>query len=632
MNKLDLKLKSLKVAFLATVSAMLLMTASCGDDDTTDPAPLDNIVALAQGTNDLSSLVAALTKFPDLVTALSGDGPFTVFAPTDAAFASLLTDLNFGSLDDVPEATLRNILEYHVISGNALRSGDLNDGQTANTLLGESVSVSVANGSVQINDSNVRTADVEASNGVVHIIDQVLLPAELRAPVGPTQNVVELAQGTANLSILVEALIKFDDLVATLSDANGNYTVFAPTNDAFTALLGVVGQTDLDDIPEDVLRRVLSYHVVAGTVAKSTDLSDGQAIGTLLNGEEVTVDLSDGVQINASNVVTPDVEGTNGVVHVVDAVLVPELEASIVNTVVEPAYFNKNFSILTAAVVEADLLGTLIDANSNLTVFAPTNDAFAAAGITSLDGLTAADLVPILTYHVLSTEVLAADLPETGSSITTLGGNIYLSVNEQGVYLNGTTQVVDTDIEADNGVVHVINRTLMPPSSNIVEIAVAASTASEGAEFGQLVAALTAIEADASTAALVTVLSSMDGTNNTPFTVFAPTDDAFEALYTAAGVADLDALVTALGTATVEQVLLYHVVAGARVFSTDLPNLTSAEVTMANSGTITLNLSNLTITDTDAALSIGTTDAKIVGTDILATNGVIHTIDQVILP
>ncbi|MEM8896214.1 MAG: fasciclin domain-containing protein, partial [Bacteroidota bacterium] len=282
MNKLDLKMKSMKVAFLAALSAMLFVTASCGDDDddTPTPAPLDDIVTIAQGNSDLSSLVAALTKFPDLVTALSGDGSFTVFAPSNAAFATLLSDLEFASLDDVPDATLRTILEYHVISGNALAAGDLSDGQTASTLGGENVNVSVSGSSVQINDSNVTTADVEASNGIVHVIDAVLFPPSLmdmepEPPTGPTQNIVELAQGSPDLSILVEALVKFDDLVAALSDADGNYTVFAPTNDAFVALLGVIGQTELDDIPEDVLRRVLSYHVVAGTAALSTDLSNG---------------------------------------------------------------------------------------------------------------------------------------------------------------------------------------------------------------------------------------------------------------------------------------------------------------------------------------------------------------------
>lgn len=634
MNKLELRMKSMKVAFMAALTAMLFVTASCGDDDDGGgtPAPTQNIVEIAQGNSNLTSLVAALVKFDDLVAALSGSGSFTVFAPTNGAFANLLTTLNYGSLDEVPEETLKQILQYHVLS-TEIRAEDLADRQTSTTLLtGESLTFTLVNTVANINGTPLIDANIEATNGIVHVIDEVLVPESLLAPAGPTQNIVELAQGSADLSILVEALVKFDDLVAALSDADGNYTVFAPTNDAFAALLGVIGQTSLDDIPEDVLKRVLSYHVVAGTVAKSTDLTDGQMISTFLDGEEVTVSKGDNVQINASTVVTADVEGTNGVVHIVDAVLVPSLEASIVNTVVEPAYFNKDFSVLTAAVVQADLLGTLIDASANLTVFAPTNEAFAAAGITTLEGLTAENLAPILTYHVLGTEVLAADLPETGSAITTLGGDIYLSVNAQGVYLNGTTQVVTTDIEADNGVVHVIDRTLLPPSSNIVEIAVAASTATEGAEFGQLVAALTAIEGDASTAALVTVLSSMDGENNAPFTVFAPTDAAFEALYTAVGVADLDALVGALGTATIEQVLLYHVVPDARVFSTDLSNLTSPDVTMANGGAITLNLGDLTITDTDAALSVGTVDAGIIGTDILATNGVIHTIDQVILP
>ena len=173
--------------------------------------------------------------------------------------------------------------------------------------------------------------------------------------------------------------------------------------------------------------------------------------------------------------------------------------------------------------------------------------------------------------------------------------------------------------------VHLINSTLMPPSQNIVEIAVAASQASSGAEFGQLVAALTAVENDGTTANLITVLS---GTG--PFTVFAPTDAAFASLYTMAGVADFSALVAAVGIGTIEAVLKYHVV-GARVFSSDLPNLSSSTVATLG-GNITLNLGSLSITDTDAALGLGTADATIVSTDIAGTNGVIHVIDHVMLP
>ena len=107
----------------------------------------------------------------------------------------------------------------------------------------------------------------------------------------------------------------------------------------------------------------------------------------------------------------------------------------------EPAYFNKNFSILTEAVVTADLLGTLTNPAANLTLFAPDNAAFAAAGITSIAGLTAADLTPILTYHVLGSEVFADALPPTGSAVTTLGGPFYLSINPDGVFINGLTKV-----------------------------------------------------------------------------------------------------------------------------------------------------------------------------------------------
>jgi len=456
--------------------------------------------------------------------------------------------------------------------------------------------------------------------------DDSSTPVTPEPPTEELKSIVAIASETPELSILVEALTKYPNLVNTLS-GEGSFTVFAPTNDAFTALLGVTGQSSLDDIPENVLERVLQYHVISGAGLLSTDLSDGQTAATVL-GDEVTVGVSEsGVTINSANVTAADVEASNGVVHIVDAVLVPMLEASIVNTVVEPAYFNKNFTILTEAVVTAGLLNTLIDPNATFTVFAPTNEAFAAAGITSLEGLTADDLTPILLYHVLGAEVPAGSLPPTGSAVTTLGGDFYLSINENGVFINGSTQVVATDVEANNGVVHVIDRTLLPPTSNVVEIAVAASQADAGAEFTQLVAALVAAENDPNAANLVTALS-----GEGPFTVFAPTDAAFAQLYADAGVANLEELVAAVGMSTIEAVLTYHVVGGARVMSTDLPNLDSSTIT-ALGGTFELDVNALTITETDGALNLNENNtANITGVDILGTNGVIHVIDKVILP
>lgn len=448
-------------------------------------------------------------------------------------------------------------------------------------------------------------------------------------------NIVTIAQATPSLSILVDALTMYPDLVSALS-SDGEFTVFAPTNDAFVALLGVVGQSDLNNIPEAVIERILKYHVISGAALMSTDLSNGQEAATLLSAnDKITVGIDAmSVSINNAMVTTANVEASNGIVHIIDAVLVPEQELSIVNTIVEPAYFSKDFSILTAAVVKAELLATLINKEANFTLFAPNNAAFEKAGITSLDGLTKEDLSPILTYHVIAGEVFGDGLPATGSAITTLGGDFYLSINSNGAYINGTSMVTAATLaggalDYDNGVVHTIDRTLVPASDNIVSIAVAASQAAEGAEFGQLVAALTAVENDGSTDALISILSG-DG----PFTVFAPTDAAFEALYTLAGVADFAGLVDAVGIGTIATVLKYHVL-GARVFSSDIPNAlngnSSVSLESLSEGMFTLN-SDLTITDSDAALGIGTVDAKIIDTDIKGTNGVIHVIDQVILP
>lgn len=641
MKKLELTaLRLFKRYLLVLFIPLLAFTVSCDDDDMDDmdddmEEPTSTILELAQSTESLSTLEAAVGNYDDLVAALGDeDASLTVFAPTDDAFATLLEVLGYSGLDDIPADLLKQVLQYHVV-GSAALSTDLSDGQSLQTLLeGESVTVSINGSTVMINMSTVTTANIEATNGVVHIIDAVLVPSFV-----PVSDIVELAVATEDLSVLVQALTKFDDLVAALSDNSGQFTVFAPTNEAFLDLLGIVGQEELDDIPESVLRRVLEYHVISGTVALSSDLSDGQEIATMLTDESVTVSTGSEVMIDNATVTMADITAVNGVVHIIDAVLVPSLEASIVNTVVEPAYFNVDFTTLTGAVVKADLLSTLIDAEAEFTVFAPTNDAFEAAGITSLDDYTAEQLADVLLYHVLdfTADAEAVAGLGTGSAVSSLGGDSYLSINSNGIFLNGIAEVVATDITADNGVVHVIDRTLVPPSSNIVEIAVAASQATD-AEFGQLVAALTAVENDANAPNLITVLSDADAS----FTVFAPTDAAFQALYDAAGDqdddgdADINDLVSfAGGLNVIANVLQYHVVSG-RVFSTDIPNLldgnSSVTVGTVLDGTsFTLN-SDLTIEGSDGALGVGLDNATIVGTDILATNGVIHTIDQVILP
>lgn len=607
--------------FAIALIALFAFT-SCDDDDEII-LPTDDIVAIASSDSDLSTLVTAITT-ADLTSTLQGSGPFTVFAPTNTAFDNL-EDGVLETLLDNPDV-LAEVLQYHVVSGT-LMSADLSNSDVQPLLTGKTINVVVMDGIVTLNGSaNVTTADVQASNGVVHIIDEVLLPEGFELP---KPDIVSIASETTSLSILVDALTMFPDLVDDLS-MDGNYTVFAPTDDAFITLLGIIGQTKLADVPEDVIKRLLKYHVISSATLMSSDLSDEQMETTLL-GEDITVSKSgNAVMIDDANITTVDIEASNGVIHLIDAVLIPELEAKIVNTIVEPAYFNKNFSILTKAVVTANLVDTLTKKSANYTLFAPNNNAFETAGITSLDGLTANDLTPILTYHVLGSEVFGDGLPATGSAVPTLNGDLYLSINGNGAFLNGLTKITTATLSGealdyDNGVVHLIDRTLVPASDNVVEIAVAASEAMENAEFGQLVAALTAVENDESSADLITILS-----GEGPFTVFAPTDEAFESLYELAGVEDFSELLTVVGIGTIEAVLKYHV-AEARVFSTDLPNLPNNLVTTLG-GDFTLNLSNLTITDVDSELGLGTEDASIIDTDLLGTNGVIHVIDEVLLP
>ncbi len=411
----------------------------------------------------------------------------------------------------------------------------------------------------------------------------------------------------------MEALTLFPDLVTLLS-ADGNNTVFAPDNDAFVALLGAVGQTQLSDIPESVIRDILTYHVITGANIASTDLTDGQT-ATTASGEDVTIAINtDGVFISDAQVIEADIEANNGIIHIVKNVMVPPSIAPIVGTIVAPAYFNVNFTTLIAAVLAADpsVLTTLLGngtSNEGLTLFAPTNDAFVAAGITELPNQET--LNAVLTYHVIDGTIMASGLPATAvaapAKITTLGGDFYLSNNGGGVYINGSTQVTATDISGSNGVVHVIDRMLLPPSETVVNIAVALSTA-EDAEFTTLVALLT----DPAQSAVLTAI-----TGDGPYTIFAPTDAAF---------AEIVGVTSTLTDAQISEVLKYHVIA-AQVYSTDLADGLSPATVKAQ--TLTINVGdNVTITDKDDT----NMDATVTDVNINGTNGVIHVIDKVLIP
>jgi len=312
-------MKNLKLIGLMSL-ILCLGFMSCGDDDSGDETK--TITELASETDDLSSLVAALDA-ADLVSTLNGAGPFTVFAPTNDAFDKFLADNGFAALSDVPTDLLSNILLNHVVAGKVL-STDLSTGYVASSASGPgdnpmNMYISTDDGVTINGGSSVTSADIDASNGVIHIVDAVIgLPT-----------VVTFATADPTFSTLVSALTRSSlgvDYVSLLS-GTGPFTVFAPTNDAFGALLTELGASALSDIDDATLNAVLQYHVVNGANVRAADLSDGQVVSTF-GGSDFTIDLSNGASITDGNsrntqIVVTDVQANNGVVHVISQVLLP---------------------------------------------------------------------------------------------------------------------------------------------------------------------------------------------------------------------------------------------------------------------------------------------------------------------
>jgi len=274
-------------------------------------------VDLAVATPELSTLVAAL-KAADLVGTLASKGPFTVFAPTNKAFAALPPGTLTNLLKPENKAQLVDLLTYHVDSGRLLAK-DLMDMQMITTVEGKNATVRVAGSTILINSARVTAADNLATNGVVHIIDAVLMPSDAPKPT-PSKSIVELAVATQDLSTLVTAL-KAADLVGTLS-GKGPFTVFAPTNTAFAALPPGTLNNLLKPENKAQLVDVLTYHVDSGRFM-AKDLMDMHMM-TTLEGETVTVRTAGStIFINSAKVTAADNDATNGVVHIIDAVLHP---------------------------------------------------------------------------------------------------------------------------------------------------------------------------------------------------------------------------------------------------------------------------------------------------------------------
>ena len=557
---------SVSLLMILLLCSSLPLNASAG--------PSDDIPTNASNTGVHNSLVAALGH-ANLVSTLQGTGPFTVFAPTDQAFADAGIDLADFDTDEENQ-TLSNILLHHVYAGE-VTSSMLTDGMLAEMVNGDKVKFGVG-ATVTVGDATVTSADVVSSNGIIHVIDKVLMPPA---------NIPTTAGTTGIHNSLVAAVVQAD-LLSTL-EGPGPFTVFAPTDQAFTDA-GI----DLAalDTPEGkvTLADILLYHVVPSEVPASavTDCMSADAA----NNQPLSFTVGDGVMVNDANVVSADVVTSNGLIHVIDKVLTP---SDTPRDIPRTAQCTGTHDSLVAAVIQAELLETL-QGPGPFTVFAPTDQAFTDAGIdlASMDTPEGkATLANILLYHVVSGEVASSALSDGMTAETVNGQDLTFNLTS-GVMVNDAS-VTAADVATSNGVIHVIDKVLMP-LGDITDIAAGTGIHTS------LVAAL--IQAE-----LVETLQG-DG----PFTVFAPTDQAF----TDAGI-DLAALDTPEGKVALADILLYHVVPS-EVPASAVTDCMSADA--ANNQTLSFTVGD----------GVMVNDANVVSADVSASNGVIHVIDKVLTP
>jgi transforming growth factor-beta-induced protein len=435
LNKMK-KLKLLSLSILA--SGMFWSTAATAQTNV-----FDNVIA----TSPNHTLLEAAIVQAGLVSALQNpSATLTVFAPDDQAFTNLATALgtNVNGLLALPN--LQDILLYHVV-GAVVPSSAVTNGvivqpiSPTNTLK----VTATASGSVFVNHAQVTAVDLFAANGVVHVLNNVVLPVETVADVAIDNG----------FTTLVAAVIQAE-LLPALTNPLGNFTVFAPNNDAFQDLVDEIGITipELLSIPE--LSEILLYHVL-GTEIPSSAVTNGAIVQPLstLNTLKLTATTSGDVFLNQAEVIAVDITASNGVVHVIDAVVLP------IETVADLAIDN-GFSTLVAAVVKAELLPALSDPFSEYTVFAPTNQAFsdlATALNTDINGILALpNLADVLLYHVVDGAVLSTQL--TNGPVETLSGEDVIVSLASGVKINDAN-VILADVEADNGVAHVLDKVLL---------------------------------------------------------------------------------------------------------------------------------------------------------------------------
>ena len=566
---------------------------------------LGDLVEVAIAAGNFKTLVQIIVDL-DLVEQFKGKTPQTVFAPSDEAFAKLPE----GTLANLTDRQKAYILFRHVLYNVTVLGADIEIGPLK-TLNGEVIDIIIEDNTgedvIQIEYkgslSSVVTADVMASNGVIHVIDNVILPAE-----PPLGDVVDVAIAAGNFKTLVQILTDLR-LVPRLKSYKAQ-TIFAPSDEAFAKL----PEGTLANLTNQQKFEIVARHVVSNVTVLEADVEIGPL--TTLGGEVIDIftDNSgeDVIQIeykgSLSTVVTADVMASNGVIHVIDNVILPA-EPPLGN-VVDVAIAAGNFKTLVQIIVDLNLVDVLVRQKAQ-TIFAPSDEAFAKLPKGLLETLTKEQKIEIVARHVVPNITVPKADVETGP-LKTLGGEIIdilvLSSTVEDIiqieYKGSLSSVVTADVMASNGVIHVIDNVILPaepPLGNVVDVAIAAGN------FKTLVQIIVDLN-------LVDVLVRQKAQ-----TIFAPSDEAFAKLPKGL-----------LETLTKEQkieIVARHVV----------PNITVPKADVETGPLKTLGgevIDIIVITNAVNTIQIEYkgSSSSVVTADVMASNGVIHVIDNVILP
>ncbi len=412
------------------------------------PRPEPNLVQKLEQAGHYKTLLTALelTQLKDTVAQAEA---LTIFAPTDAAFAALPAGTLAALVNDT--AALKNILLYHVLAGK-ITSQELLRRSTATSLQGNPVLVTQENWRPVVNGVAIHPANIRASNGYIHSIGQVLLPPTEDITITSLLDVLKL-DGRFNILLAALQATGLEDAVAS----SPALTIFAPTDDAFNALPAGTIPALLNDLP--TLTDILLYHVL-GQKTDAVALLKAQH-ATTLQGDNVAIKFNNWkILINEATLITPNVNGPNGYLQVIDSVLLPPTKET---TLLDLLKGDGRFTTLVAALEATDLDAALTGVDP-LTIFAPTDEAFSKLPAGTVEGLlnNPTALSNILLYHVVSGD---RDLPGLAAdrSVATLNGQKVQVWNWLHHYFVNRSYVQEKDLLADNGRVHVINRVLLPP-------------------------------------------------------------------------------------------------------------------------------------------------------------------------